>query len=613
MNFSSLTNTPIHHAKRPGRPTTQPNSFAPALVASIAITLLYTSLASGVQTTNPQGVDPASTHTPTVPNTPTADSNSTEMALLLMKEQRYVEALRMLDASIGPRSTDVKSLHLAGLGLLLQNDHAKAAELLERALKLSPDDPAIVLNAAAARIRTGDSVRAAKFIYDALSKQIENPHESLVFGLIIAVDQIETNARKNRQYDLCVQLRDQAINSLESVRNTEKIWGVEWMSIRRFDRIQLRNANVRSRINETLSQINSAQEQIRKLKGDRETIIRNIRTERATVMDLDRVEARLAEQEKLATDASTLVVELFERLTVPVIPADIPPRWPDNSLVFPPPEPNEKPADPDDAHAPPDPAQQAHTPVEQTPTSDNGQGSERFPKPGPATQSPPPQPTEESKTPESVRFTITTRYATAISIGGGLFLTPASIIEGASAIDLIAVDSASHPARLVRIDADSGLALLDSTSLKLPAFAIADRFDGGEIQAAGFPTLDLFNTTPKEFSGTATLDQGHWSVELETSLAVPGAPMIADGRLVGLAFPAPSQPNATQPTPSAASGLTIVSPEAIRRIVKPDTATQPPGKPPQPSPAAPTGPVAKRPSDVVVLLVAWKRTPVVSK
>lgn len=606
MNLLSNINSTIHRAAPTRRrsPTHRRSllrtALARTLIAAVASTLGFASLTQGLQAQSSPAIEQGSAPAPA------PQSNTTDMALLLMKEQRYVEALRILDASIGPRSTDATSLHLAGLALLLQNDHAKAAELLERALKLTPDDPAVVLNAAAARIRTGDSVRAAKFIYDALAKQKDQPNEPLVFGLIIAVDQIETNARKNRQYDLCVQLRDQAINALESARNTEKIWGVQWISARRFERIQLRNSNVRARINETLAQINSAQELIRKLKSDRETIIRNIRAERATVIDLDRVEARLAQQVQLADDASRNVVDLFDRLSVPVIPTEIPPRWPDNSLVFPPPTPEPQNAHDTDDAAQADDTAHAGDAIDPTPLPTHEPESTRLPEPGQPANTPPNQPTDRANSPEPARFTVSTRYATAISLGGGQYLAPASLIQDASAIDLIDVENASHPARLVRIDAPSGLALLRSNSLKLPSFALADRFDGGEIQAAGFPTIDLFNTTPKEFSGTATLAQGRWSVELETSLAVPGAPMIAEGRLVGLVLPPPTPDPAN---PNAAS-LTIVSPDAIRRILSPETAPPDSEKPAPASPSSPPNPLAKHPSDVVVLLVAWKRTPV---
>lgn len=124
----------------------------------------------------------------------------------------------------------------------------------------------------------------------------------------------------------------------------------------------------------------------------------------------------------------------------------------------------------------------------------------------------------------------------AFAVGPDLLLTERSAVQGAFSITLEAIDGTTMEAKLVRSDAGSNLALLRIEDMKLNFMPVADSFEGGRINC---PILKAgtFQPTVRLIGGSADKPAENWSVRLESEAGLTGAPLIADGKIVGMILP----------------------------------------------------------------------------
>jgi len=107
-------------------------------------------------------------------------------------------------------------------------------------------------------------------------------------------------------------------------------------------------------------------------------------------------------------------------------------------------------------------------------------------------------------------------------------------------VDEITVESgegAGWAVKVVRKDAKSGLALLrvQGDDVKLKPLALADAFSPGAVSCVSFPSVNIFDPAPERLDGGAGVpkDEG-WTVRLSRHPRLPGGPLIAGGKVVGV-------------------------------------------------------------------------------
>jgi len=140
----------------------------------------------------------------------------------------------------------------------------------------------------------------------------------------------------------------------------------------------------------------------------------------------------------------------------------------------------------------------------------------------------PPKPTA----PRKVRIT---QYAAAFPIASNLVVTSALTVKDASALQLQMNDGQSLTAELVRKDDATGLALLRITGTKkFNPLPLADSFTGGPVTCASFPTVDLFSPAAQSITGVAQAPKEGWTISLNVHPRLAGAPVLANGKIVGV-------------------------------------------------------------------------------
>jgi hypothetical protein len=138
--------------------------------------------------------------------------------------------------------------------------------------------------------------------------------------------------------------------------------------------------------------------------------------------------------------------------------------------------------------------------------------------------------------PEAGRKVRVTQYAAAFAVSENLIVTAAAPLADAVEIDLQSTDGSALKAEVVRKDEKSGLALLrvSSGDRKLSYLNIADTFAGGDLTCVAFPTVDLFNPNAEILAGTAETPKDNWKIKLTRHPRLPGSPLLAGGKAVGV-------------------------------------------------------------------------------
>ncbi len=132
------------------------------------------------------------------------------------------------------------------------------------------------------------------------------------------------------------------------------------------------------------------------------------------------------------------------------------------------------------------------------------------------------------------------RHAVAFAVGPELLITSYKPVQDATSIVLETPDGVTVKAKLVRCDAESGLALLQIQGRKLNYMNVADSFEGGKLQCVTL-SVGAFQPTTVVVNGTGGKPAAEWSVRLEDGARLAGAPLVSGGKIVGVALPSKVQ------------------------------------------------------------------------
>jgi tetratricopeptide (TPR) repeat protein len=136
--------------------------------------------------------------------------------------------------------------------------------------------------------------------------------------------------------------------------------------------------------------------------------------------------------------------------------------------------------------------------------------------------------------PEEKKTYRVTSYAAAFPVGPDLLVTTAESVADAKEIEVQVADGTAYPASVVRSDADSGLALVRVSNVKLSYMGLADHFGGGTVSCVSFPSVDLFSPSATTINGSAMAPKDGWHVHLAETPRLGGGPLLANGKVVGV-------------------------------------------------------------------------------
>jgi tetratricopeptide (TPR) repeat protein len=131
------------------------------------------------------------------------------------------------------------------------------------------------------------------------------------------------------------------------------------------------------------------------------------------------------------------------------------------------------------------------------------------------------------------------RQALGIPIAPDLLLTPAVCVTDAHDVSIQSADGESFAATVVRVDSEKNLALLRVKGVRLHYLNLADAFDGGPVQCTAVTKRNLFTIDPTMVAGVTDSPKrvsGVWTVKLESSPALAGAPLTSNGKVIGVAL-----------------------------------------------------------------------------
>jgi hypothetical protein len=135
-------------------------------------------------------------------------------------------------------------------------------------------------------------------------------------------------------------------------------------------------------------------------------------------------------------------------------------------------------------------------------------------------------------------------------------------LAGATQIVVQTADGTPMSAALVRSDEPSGLALLRVDGGRFVPLPLASTYNGGALQCAAYPTVNIFNPAAEWIPGSAKSPAaGEWHISLVRHPRLGGAPLLVQGKLVGVELAA--RDTDTRDIPSATL-------EQIKKFLGPD-------------------------------------------
>jgi len=123
------------------------------------------------------------------------------------------------------------------------------------------------------------------------------------------------------------------------------------------------------------------------------------------------------------------------------------------------------------------------------------------------------------------------RYAVAVPVAPDLLVTAASVARGATEFQLTGADGKTRTAKLVRDDADTGLALLRVTDGRLPYLKLAESSRGGDFACWGLPDVPVRRPVPTAIAAAAGTPKAipssiPWQISMRRHPRLPGAAVV---------------------------------------------------------------------------------------
>jgi tetratricopeptide (TPR) repeat protein len=417
----------------------------------------------------------------------------------------------------------------AGLGTAYAGlkNYVKATPLLEKAVAANPNNRVIVYNAAAAHIDGNSAMRGAKIIKDYLTSHPTAPDEPMANALAIALAQADPQARKNNFYQQVAAFYKTYNAKLEAASPGMKRWGIEWIPASDFAQKQADAASKQKELDDANAALATCDEKLNLLKSELPAAQQRVQGGLDTQDSVDDLNKRISDQQDKQTQLTSDRDAALAGIPAPTFPTTLdcvtaetmPPASVDGQPVADNSVPNVtgivpkvRPGHHDDS---------VPTPVAQTPDAPT-----------------PDAPTAEPEHKAPAKPTSTVQYAAAFPIAPDLLISAAAPLNGATKVELLNSDGNPVKAQVVRTDDAAGLALLRLTEQKMAYLPLADDFKGGAIECAALPKVDFFNPTAEMLTGTAPAPTDGagvvWKVHLSKLPRLPGAPLLLDGKIVGV-------------------------------------------------------------------------------
>jgi Flp pilus assembly protein TadD len=488
--------------------------------------------------------------------TPSTDATATGDAFL--KQAKYQEALDAYLEVVRTDSRNAAAHHGAGLAYNALGQSALAAKSLERAYSLSPKDRAIVHNTALVLFKNETQPRALKLIKDYLTAVPKPADEPMLESLRYMLQNATDDVRSTRLYTEVETFAQQYTKAIERERPGFAKWGHGWITAKDAAAKAAANKKVQAEADTFNTRLKGLERDISMLerrtpevearvrKGwDFEYVltthlnqIRMLNDQRAEVLRerqlvLDKLDQPAAAVEPgwiaLGTPAPALPAadSLIARTSPPAVDEPAAPATPRR-----PERPKRAPVGADEEAAAVDPPEEPNTA--------------------------PPAP------PEKVAKRVT-RYGVAFAISQDTLVTSNDLVSGAFDITVQSPQGTTDEAKIVKSDPKSGLSLIRISKLKAAALHLAPGFDGGAIECIGMPNVDLFKPDASVISGKCDKPAEPWTVALDKNPRLPGAPLLAGGKVVGVTL-------ATRDT--EAGSVPAVTLQRLSDLVATDTGTR---------------------------------------
>jgi S1-C subfamily serine protease len=415
-----------------------------------------------------------------------------------------------------------------------------------RVLSLAADD--------VAAHRPMKAVKSLKTYFDAHPTP---PDEPMIDALGIALSQAD--GVKGGLYLQAVDLFNHQTTMLEATRPGQKRWGIKWMPADEVDHLMQQRQKAQQAIDQAAANLSRISQDITSAQKERASLSWGIHTQRERADAERRIAERLEDLQKSQSTAQEEYARAVSAMVKPDFPTTIKPA--DLETV----------ATAGRTHSPAEPPVAGGS-TEDPPTTPND--------PVESTNSQSPPSTPASTPPPAPRHT--TQYGVAFAVAPGLAVTSAATVAGAARLEFQTADGGSLKGEVVRVDPTIGLALVKFTGGRVANLQLADRASSGAVQCIGYPDVDLFNPKPQVMQGTVAAVSKQWEARFEISPRLPGAPLLQNGKVIGVVLGDRDADPAHVPA---------VTPEALKEFLKDD---------------AHPGTIATDPAAAVMQIVATK-------
>lgn len=413
--------------------------------------------------------------------------------------------------------------HGAGLAYDTLGQSAPAIRAMEKAYSLLPKDRVIVHNTAWVLYKNNTQPRALKLLKDYLAANPSVPDEPLLNTLLFMLENASPETRKTRLYTETETFVQQYTRSLERQVSGFARWGNQW--------IEAQTYNDKTSLNKkTQSDADRVSEKVKRLEQDlallnRQTPEIEMRVRRG--FDHPYVLRRHLEQiHQLDDQRIDLMKErdqVLERLELPP-KIDTPVFLPVGASV---------PALPTiealRKQNPPSTAESATT----VPTiNQNQKDNPEVPRPRRAGSGEKRGVSESPKDSSEVKRV--TQFGVAFAVSEDTLVTSHALVDGAWDITVQSPQGITDEAKVVYSDPKSGLVLLRLHQIKAASIRVAEDFSGGPVECVAIPSMDLFHPSTSTLVGQAPRPSESWTVSLNKNPRFPGAPLISEGKVVGV-------------------------------------------------------------------------------
>jgi tetratricopeptide (TPR) repeat protein len=438
----------------------------------------------------------------------------------LLSAGKYQEALDAYLAVTRTDSRNAAAQHGAGRAYAALGQSVLATKAFERALLISPKDRVIVHNAALALFRNDTQPRALKLIKDYLSATTTPADEPLLETVRYMLANASDETKKSRLYTDLDNFAQQYAKSLERQRPGFAKWGSDWITTKDAAEKAAANKTVQAQIDVISDRIKLIERDM--LLLDRRTAELEGRVRRGIdaryVLDqhLDKIRA-LGDQRSEAMRERLTIMERLAQPPAPVEPVFLAmgtpaPELPSVEVLI-------------ARTAPPAPPPDA-VPGEQVPDVPGNEA--------PIASNPPDAPRPLPPAPPDKVAKRVTRYGVAFAISQDTLVTSNDLVSGAFDITVQSPQGTTDEGKIIKSDPATGLSLIRITKLKAAALRIAVGFDGGAIECIGMPNVDLFRPHATVIGGQCKTPTEPWTVSLDKNPRLPGAPLMSDGKVVGV-------------------------------------------------------------------------------